>query len=256
MASPTSRSNATALTSIVSETLVASWGGESQQESIFAAVSTALANQSSLQLTEPDRGRFPEPTWAHVADVMRLADCSKWRDQTMVKGRDAVGYRMLQIFFGDGRPSSGGDERLVRAVHRVIHGGFDEQAKVAANASKRKDGKYDLRASRVRLAAQLPWSMPAVANMRALLADSRDSTQRLRMALKGSETATAEQPPTAASTASTEIADLATPASPTAEIAAPTSTSMTRKRARRPCPPCQQRGEPWTEAQQRPVPEL
>ena len=174
--------------------LAAAWGGGEQLERVFGALRGCLADDALPPLPADVLALVKDVTWGQVAETMRIADSSQWRDNLTVS-RSAMSHQLLWLLFGGDSPSprklQGGYHKAVsRALSAQIEKPFEADADAEARRAKKaggKDGKYLLSAARATVASRAPWSTPAdVPMLRRLMTDPLDAAAALLASLRQS----------------------------------------------------------------------
>ena len=146
--------------------VAATWGEIEHTTRVFAGLHASLADPT-LPMPAAVRASMPAFTWAHVIDVLRVTQSSKWREGTGFC-KSAVAHYALWLLLGSDTPLPlKASSTLTAALNAVLSKPFEYEAVVEANnvarRAKRLGGgpTYCLQAARVKVAHSMRWSGPA-----------------------------------------------------------------------------------------------
>ena len=201
-----------------------SWGDQQAATRIFAGVRTALADPSLPALSAEVRATLPIITWAHIAELFRAAESKPWRKET-VSNIGALQHQSLWLLLGGDAPSprqmpDGYSKGLVAALKNQVKDPLEADAIALAQAARKHGAAYNLAGARVRVAEDLPWSLPAdVDLLRSLMSTPKECSESLRAVFAGSRAL----PPSGSTPITPATAAAAGPGPSRAAAAAPTA---------------------------------
>ena len=176
--------------------------GAEQQAGVIAAMRASLADDALPALPGDMRKLVAEPTWAHVAETMRLAESSQWSSGLAVS-KSAMGHQMLWLMVGGDSPSprqfqDNCHKALRLALVSQIVKPFEAEAAAEARRAKKAGGMHDILAARATVAKTLKWSAPAdVLTLRRLMANPAGAAAALDAARSRVAVAQGTLPPPA-----------------------------------------------------------
>ena len=190
--------------------VAATWGEIEHTTRVFAGLHASLADPT-LPMPAAVRASLPALTWAHVIDVLRITQSSKWREGIGFC-KSAVGHHALWLLLGSDTPLPLEASRsLTAALTAALTKPFEDEALTEVRRAKKRLGEGPtccLHAARVTVAHSMRWSAPAdLVLLRYLMIDAKDATRKLRDS-------------TAAAAASRPAAPPSLPAQPSFSIAA------------------------------------
>jgi len=167
--------------------VAATWGEIEHTTRVFAGLHASLADPT-LPMPAAVRASMPAFTWAHVIDVLRVTQSSKWREGTGFC-KSVVAHHALWLLLGSDTPLPLEASRtLTGALTGALAEPFEEEARAVAHAIARRSKKLGegatfcvQAAARVTVAHSMRWSAPAdLVLLRYLMIDAKDASRKLR----------------------------------------------------------------------------
>ena len=167
--------------------VAATWGEIEHTTRVFAGLHASLADPT-LPIPAAVRASMPAFTWAHVIDVLRVTQSSKWREGTGFC-KSVVAHHALWLLLGSDTPLPLEASRtLTGALTGALAEPFEEEARAVAHAIARRSKKLGegatfcvQAAARVTVAHSMRWSAPAdLVLLRYLMIDAKDASRKLR----------------------------------------------------------------------------
>ena len=189
--------------------VAATWGEIEHTTRVFAGLHASLADPT-LPIPAAVRASMPAFTWAHVIDVLRVTQSSKWREGTGFC-KSAVGHHALWLLLGSDMPLPvKASNTLTGALTAALAKPFEEEALAEAKRAKKLGlgPTCCLPAARVTVAQSMRWSAPAdLVLLRYLMIDAKDATRKLRDSTAASAPRPAAPPslPASSPLATTEL---------------------------------------------------
>ena len=189
--------------------VAATWGEIEHTTRVFAGLHASLADPT-LPIPAAVRASMPAFTWAHVIDVLRITQSSKWREGTGFC-KSAVGHHALWLLLGSDMPLPvKASNTLTGALTAALAKPFEEEALAEAKRAKKLGvgPTCCLPAARVTVAHSMRWSAPAdLVLLRYLMIDAKDATRKLRDSTAASAPRPAAPPslPASSPLATTEL---------------------------------------------------
>ena len=120
--------------------VAATWGEIEHTTRVFAGLHASLADPT-LPIPAAVRASMPAFTWAHVIDVLRVTQSSKWREGTGFC-KSAVAHYALWLLLGSDTPLPREASRtLTAALTAALAKPFEEEAQAEAKNVARRAKK-------------------------------------------------------------------------------------------------------------------